>query len=127
MSSDDFAGGWWVDIANGQRRSRAHPRQLHRVRLPAPPVWDGIAECARDTFDRRGCDATPRHTVLRWKVGDNSLDRLLARELCVLAWAAEQAPDRLNEVCARWEALRPGGTLVAVPADGHRERPGRRP
>ena len=51
----------------------------------------------------------------RWKTGPNLVDRLLGKELCVLAWAAERArPDELPVICSRWATLRPksaGGSL----------------
>ena len=44
----------------------------------------------------------------RWHTGANLVDRLLGRELCVLAWAAETAtPEQLPIVCSKWSALRP--------------------
>jgi hypothetical protein len=43
-----------------------------------------------------------------WKVGDNPLDRLLGKELCVLAWAVEQMDAEKIPVAVRnWLALRP--------------------
>lgn len=43
-----------------------------------------------------------------WKVGDNPVDRLLGKELCVLAWATEQMDAEKIPVAVRnWLALRP--------------------
>jgi hypothetical protein len=43
-----------------------------------------------------------------WKVGDNQVDRLLGKELCVLAWAVEQMDTEKIPVAVRnWLALRP--------------------
>ncbi|HCL3837445.1 anti-phage-associated DUF3780 domain-containing protein [Pseudomonas aeruginosa] len=43
-----------------------------------------------------------------WKVGDNLVDRLLGKELCVLAWAVEQMEMENIPVAVRnWLALRP--------------------
>lgn len=43
-----------------------------------------------------------------WKVGDNPVDRLLGKELCVLAWAVEQMDTAKIPVAVRnWLALRP--------------------
>lgn len=43
-----------------------------------------------------------------WKVGDNPVDRLLGKELCVLAWAVEQMDTEKIPVAVRnWLALRP--------------------
>lgn len=43
-----------------------------------------------------------------WRVGDNPVDRLLGKELCVLAWAVEQMEMEKIPVAVRnWLALRP--------------------
>lgn len=43
-----------------------------------------------------------------WKVGENPVDRLLGKELCVLAWAVEQMdPERISVAVRNWLALRP--------------------
>ena len=43
-----------------------------------------------------------------WKVGDNPVDRLLGKELCVLAWAVEHMEIEKVPVAVRnWLALRP--------------------
>ena len=46
--------------------------------------------------------------VSRWHTGTNLVDRLLGKELCVLAWAAETAPpEKVPVICSKWAALRP--------------------
>ncbi len=69
-------------------------------------VWSAIAETARREFnDRLKAAKTPTG---RWHVGNNSVDRLLGKELCVLAWAAETATDeQIPVICRKWAALRP--------------------
>ncbi|MBS0576832.1 MAG: DUF3780 domain-containing protein [Proteobacteria bacterium] len=43
-----------------------------------------------------------------WKPGDNAVDRLLGKELCVLAWAVEQMDaDKMPVAVRNWLALRP--------------------
>lgn len=43
-----------------------------------------------------------------WKVGENPVDRLLGKELCVLAWAVEHIePERISLAVRNWIALRP--------------------
>jgi hypothetical protein len=43
-----------------------------------------------------------------WKVGENLVDRLLGKELCVLAWAVEHMEIEMIPVAVRnWLALRP--------------------
>lgn len=69
-------------------------------------VWSAIAETARREFnDRLKAAKTPTG---RWRVGNNSVDRMLGKELCVLAWAAETATDeQIPVICRKWAALRP--------------------
>lgn len=43
-----------------------------------------------------------------WKVGENLVDRLLGKELCVLAWAVESMEmDKIPVAVRNWLALRP--------------------
>jgi hypothetical protein len=43
-----------------------------------------------------------------WKVGDNPVDRLLGKELCVLAWAVEHMElEKIPVAVRNWLALRP--------------------
>ena len=81
------------------------PRSEVRVSLPQP-IWAAIADSAEAAFNAQlkaaGAPAG------RWQTGANLLDRLLGRELCVLAWAAETAGEaQLPVICRRWAALRP--------------------
>jgi hypothetical protein len=81
------------------------PRDEERVVLPRP-VWSAIADIARREFN----DRLKAAKVLtgRWHTGPNLVDRLLGKELCVLAWAAETArPEQLPIICSKWAALRP--------------------
>lgn len=81
------------------------PAKEERVKLERWR-WNGIAEAARQEFNLRlrKVDAAPG----RWHVGTNKVDRLLGKELCVLAWAAETAlEEQLPIICSRWAALRP--------------------
>jgi hypothetical protein len=81
------------------------PRDEERVIL-ARPIWSGIADTARREFNDR-LKAVKTLTG-RWHSGTNLVDRLLGKELCVLAWAAETAsPDQIPIVCSKWAALRP--------------------
>jgi hypothetical protein len=69
-------------------------------------VWSGIAEMARRVFNHRLKAA--RIPVGRWHVGANLVERLLGKELCVLAWAAETAnAEQIPVICSKWAALRP--------------------
>ncbi|MBK1725037.1 anti-phage-associated DUF3780 domain-containing protein [Thiocystis violacea] len=43
-----------------------------------------------------------------WKIGDTPVDRLLGKELCVLAWGVERLdPDKIGVAIRNWLALRP--------------------
>ena len=81
------------------------PRDEERVSLKRS-VWSAIADIARREFNNR-LKAAKLQTG-RWHSGTNLVDRLLGRELCVLAWAAETANDgQLPIICNKWAALRP--------------------
>jgi hypothetical protein len=81
------------------------PRDEERVVLERR-VWSAIADAARREFnDRLKAAKVPSG---RWHSGSNLIDRLLGKELCVLAWAAETATDeQIPVICAKWAALRP--------------------
>jgi hypothetical protein len=74
--------------------------------LLSRPVWAAIADTARREFnDRLKAAKVPTG---RWHTGSNLVDRLLGRELCVLAWAAETATsEQLPVIGSKWAALRP--------------------
>lgn len=81
------------------------PREEERVLLQRP-VWSAIADIARREFN----DRLKAAGVLtgRWHTGTNLVDRLLGKELCVLAWAAETAgEEKIPVICSKWAALRP--------------------
>lgn len=81
------------------------PREEERVFLKRP-VWSAIADIARREFNHRLKAA--KVLTGRWRTGTNRVDRLLGKELCVLAWAAETANDgQLPVICSKWAALRP--------------------
>lgn len=81
------------------------PREEERVVLTRP-VWSGIADISRREFNDRLKFAKVR--TGRWHTGTNLVDRLLGKELCVLAWAAETATKEQHPVvCSKWAALRP--------------------
>ena len=81
------------------------PRDEERVILERS-VWSAIADIARHEFNSRLKAA--KIPTGRWHTGVNLMDRLLGKELCVLAWAAETAtPDQIPVICAKWAALRP--------------------
>jgi hypothetical protein len=69
-------------------------------------IWSSIADIARREFNDRLKSA--KLLTGRWHTGTNLVDRLLGKELCVLAWAAETATaDQIPVMCSKWAALRP--------------------
>lgn len=81
------------------------PREEERVILRRA-VWSAIADIARREFNHRLKGA--KVLTGRWHTGTNLVDRLLGKELCVLAWAAETAnSEQLPIICSKWAALRP--------------------
>ncbi len=81
------------------------PRDEERVILKRQ-VWSGIADIARREFNDRLKAA--KILTGRWHTGTNLVDRLLGKELCVLAWASETAnADQIPVICSKWAALRP--------------------
>jgi len=82
------------------------PPKETRVVLPRR-FWSAIAETARKDFAARL--KAKKLASSRWTTGDNKVDRMLGKELCVLAWAAEHANsvDECKAIAAKWAALRP--------------------
>ena len=82
------------------------PPKETRVVLPRR-FWSAIAESARKDFAARL--KAKKLASSRWTTGDNKVDRMLGKELCVLAWAAEHASsvDECKAIAAKWAALRP--------------------
>lgn len=78
---------------------------IDRVLLERPR-WTAIRSEVQRTFNLR----LRNHDVSSsaWKVGDNPVDRLLGRELCVLAWAVEgMLIENIPVAVRNWLALRP--------------------
>jgi len=81
------------------------PRDEERVVLERQ-VWSAIADIARREFNDRL--KTAKLLTGRWHTGINLVERMLGKELCVLAWAAETAnEEQLPVICSKWAALRP--------------------
>ena len=78
---------------------------LDRVILPRS-VWTEIANPVKRMFNER----LKAHKLKpgQWKVGENRVDRLLGKELCVLAWAIEDLEEeKVGTALRNWLALRP--------------------
>jgi hypothetical protein len=85
-----------------QDRSRSI---IDRVRLDRP-CWTAIRGEVQRAFNVRLKERNLKPSA--WKVGSNPVDRLLGKELCVLAWAVESMPFEKIPVAVRnWLALRP--------------------
>lgn len=82
------------------------PPREPRVVLPRR-FWSAIAETARKDFASRL--KAKKLASPRWTTGDNKVDRMLGKELCVLAWAAEHASsvEECKAIAAKWAALKP--------------------
>lgn len=78
---------------------------IDRVLLDRPR-WTAIRSEVQRAFNVRlnGHSLKPS----TWKVGDNLVDRLLGKELCVLAWAVERMElEKIPVAVRNWLALRP--------------------
>ncbi len=78
---------------------------IDRVLLDRPR-WTAIRAEVQRTFNAR----LKNHDVktASWKVGENVVDRLLGKELCVLAWAVEgREMEKISVAVRNWLALRP--------------------
>lgn len=68
--------------------------------------WIAIRSEVQRAFNARLKDRQLKTSA--WKVGDNLVDRLFGKELCVLVWAVEQMEIENIPVAVRnWLALRP--------------------
>jgi len=81
------------------------PDSLERCRLNQD-AWNGVRkELERVLNDRL---KEKKLTTSRWKSGKNQVERLLGRELCVLAWAIEAAPkETIPNAIRNWSGLKP--------------------
>lgn len=69
-------------------------------------LWSMIAEDVKRDFNERL--RAKKLTASRWTVGVNKVERLLGKELLVLAWAVERAsPDMVPNAIRNWVGLRP--------------------
>ncbi len=68
--------------------------------------WTAIRSEVQRTFNARLKEHKLKTSA--WKIGENPLDRLLGKELCVLAWAVENMEMENIPIAVRnWLALRP--------------------
>lgn len=70
------------------------------------PKWTAIRSEVMRAFNARLSERGLK--TGSWKVGDNPVDRLLGKELCVLVWAVERLDIEKTPIAVRnWLALRP--------------------
>lgn len=88
-----------------QAEKEGAPESIDRVEL-SRAAWSAIAEPLRKSFNERLKEKGL--TSGKWVVGANKVERLLGKELCVLAWAVEKAPDELIPAAiTNWLGLKP--------------------
>ncbi|MDX1982042.1 MAG: anti-phage-associated DUF3780 domain-containing protein [Bryobacteraceae bacterium] len=81
------------------------PEVVERCRLPRA-IWSMIAEDVKRDFNERL--RAKKLAASRWTVGVNKVERLLGKELLVLAWAVERAaPESVPNAIRNWAGLRP--------------------
>lgn len=88
----------------GLQTQSAELAVIDRVLLERPR-WTAIRAEVQRAFNAR----LKAHNLKTsaWKVGENPVDRLLGKELCVLAWAVEGDMDKIPVAVRNWLALRP--------------------
>jgi hypothetical protein len=80
-------------------------KPLERV-IMTRDSWRTIAEPLKNYLNRRLKEKGFK--VSRFSAGDNMVERLLGHEICVLAWAIEDAnEDEAREAFTRWASYRP--------------------
>jgi hypothetical protein len=81
------------------------PEVAERCHLPRH-IWSLIAEDVKRDFNERL--RAKKLNTSRWTVGSNKVERLLGKELIVLAWAVEKAdPEQVPNAIRNWTGLRP--------------------
>jgi len=81
------------------------PEIVERCQLPRV-VWQMIAEDVKRDFNERL--RARKLPASRWMTGANRVERLLGKELLVLAWAVEKAsPESVPNAVRNWVGLRP--------------------
>lgn len=85
--------------------SNGVPEQVERCRLRRG-IWTAMAATVKQAFNERLKEK--QIPLGRWNTGDNRVDRLLGKELCVLVWAVETvSEDMVPNGLRNWLALNP--------------------
>ena len=80
-------------------------QKLNRAVIPRR-VWTKVAPGLQSYLKRRLKEKQIR--VSRFSTGENRIERILGREICVLAWAIEDAtPEEAVIALLRWSSYRP--------------------
>jgi hypothetical protein len=101
---------------------------IERCLLPAI-IWAALAETVQAEFNQRLRKESL--STGRWRVGANKVERLLGKELLVLAWALEQQTDAsvVPTALRNWQGLKPEErwwlTTMTAAATGKREDAGK--
>ena len=111
----------------GMGSETAREQVIDRVLLDRPR-WTAIRSEVQRAFNARLKENNL--ATATWKIGDNRVDRLLGKELCVLAWAIERLnPEKIGIAVRNWLALRPeerwwlfGMTAIATGGIGDGEK-----
>jgi hypothetical protein len=89
----------------GLQASGLEQAVIDRVLLERPR-WNALRAEVQRAFNARLSAHDLKASA--WKVGENQVDRLLGKELCVLAWAVEHMDmDKIPIAVRNWLALRP--------------------
>ena len=89
----------------GVTASNDEPDVLIRCRLTRS-AWRSIADACKRVLNDRLKEKKLKPS--RWSAGDNPVERLLGKEICVLAWAVEAAdPQTYPVAAAAWVGLKP--------------------
>lgn len=93
-------------VENLGMQTHDHSQSLIVRVLLERPRWTAIRGEVQRAFNARLKERNLKTSA--WKVGANPVDRLLGKELCVLAWAVEDMEfDHIPIAVRNWLALRP--------------------
>ena len=93
-------------VENLGLQSHDHTQSLIARVILERPRWTAIRSEVQRAFNVRLKERNLKTSA--WKVGTNPVDRLLGKELCVLAWAIEGMEfDHIPIALRNWLALRP--------------------
>lgn len=99
------AGGVLISEHLGMQVNNHELSVIDRVYLERPR-WTAIRSTVQRVFNVRLNEHKLKTSA--WRVGENMVERLLGRELCVLAWAIEKMERENIPIALRnWLALRP--------------------